>query len=358
MDAATRERYSSCGLEEALTVEAGATVMKRDAATGLCMKFEGGLCGIVREHGEKYLGDACFFYPRITRSLGQAVNMTATLSCPEIVRLALFGENPFEEGSTQMERLPENIRDYLPQGVTTAQAEALHRAFISAALRLEATPEQSALRIFTTAEALAQIAPAGWPCEAPRRLGCAEAALPACAPSNTDPIYLLQALCGLMVAAKYGHRPRLRKTIQEIERALHCAIRRDTLAIVSQPGTAEAVRQLHTQWQREWQADYAALLKRYLAMQVSLAIFPFGGFGRTLQQRAAIMGIRLATVRLGIMSLCHAANGAPLQTDVVRVIQSLSGLLDHLADAEFSLKIYSETGWLKGPRLRGLLEPE
>jgi hypothetical protein len=98
------------------------------------------------------------------------------------------------------------------------------------------------------------------------------------------------------------------------------------------------------------------LLKRYLAMQLSLALFPFAGFGETLPQRAAVIGIRMATVRLGLMSLCDAAHGLPAQKDVVRVVQSLSRFLDHLGSAEFSLKIYEETGWLKGPRLRGLLE--
>jgi len=41
---------------------------------------------------------------------------------------------------------------------------------------------------------------------------------------------------------------------------------------------------------------------------------------------------------------------------VVRIIQSLSRLLDHLGDPAFSLKIYAETGWIKEARMRGLLE--
>ncbi|MGH9343956.1 MAG: hypothetical protein ACRD19_09375 [Terriglobia bacterium] len=56
------------------------------------------------------------------------------------------------------------------------------------------------------------------------------------------------------------------------------------------------------------------------------------------------------------MSLCHAEQGAPPSDEVVRVVQSISALLDHLAEPDFSLKIYAETGWLKGARLRGVLE--
>lgn len=356
LDSGTRQRYADAGLEGSMVRENGATVMKRDPATGFCVKFEGGLCGIQLQHGESYLGDACNFYPRVTRNLGDTISMTATLSCPEIVRLALFGEDPFAEVSAHAERLPESIRDYLPAGIASAQATAIHRAFLNVALAEGDPPEQNLLRIFTASEQLAQIAPADWPAAVPACLQRSAGALPESAPRGTDSVYLLQALCGLMVAAKYTHRPRLMQTIQEMEAALHCAVRRDTLTIVSQPCSELAVRALHTRWRGEWQAQYAALLRRYLAMQVSLAILPFGGFGHTLPQRAAVMGIRLATVRLGLMSVCQAANGAPQQGDVVRIIQSVSGLLDHLADADFSLKIYAETGWLEGARLRGLLE--
>ncbi|MBY0406929.1 MAG: flagellin lysine-N-methylase, partial [Rickettsiales bacterium] len=66
-------------------------IMRKDPDTGYCIKLDGGLCGIHKQYGDRFLGDACHFYPRITRTLGSATLMTATLSCPEITRLALFG---------------------------------------------------------------------------------------------------------------------------------------------------------------------------------------------------------------------------------------------------------------------------
>lgn len=356
VDAATRRRYEANGLINVVTTEGGNAVMKRDPATGSCLKFEDGLCGIQAQFGEQYLGDACYFYPRVTRSLGGVVTMTATLSCPEIARLALFGGTPFEERSATLGRLPEKIRDYLPEGLTSEQAAEIHRAFIKAALMEDAAPERSFMRIFAVAESLAAVSPADWPRALPTDFQQAEAALPPPEPCETDAVYLLQALCGLVAAAKQQGRSRLMITIGEIENALHSAIRWDTLAIASMPDSAEATQALHARWRNEWQGSFAVLLKRCLAMQISLALFPFGGFGHTLGERAAIIGIRLATVRLALMSLCHATSGAPPRSEVVRVIQSLSGFLDHLAEAGFSLKIYAETGWLKGARLRGVLE--
>lgn len=356
VDTATRRRYEAAGLIDLVTIEGGAAVMKRDSETDACVKFEGGLCGIQHEFGEQYLGDACYFYPRSTRSLGNALTMTATLSCPEIARVALFGENPFDESREAVERLPETIRDYLPDGLTPEQAAAIHRAFINAALEEGVMPERSFMRIFAVAELLSRIVPVDWPGAFSSFFLQADAALPSPEPRATDAVYLLQALCGLVAATPYGPRARLIGTIHEIENALHSAIRWDTLAIASMPDSAEATQALHARWRNEWQVGFASLLKRYLAMQISLAFFPFGGFGHRLSERAAIIGIRLATVRLALMSLCQATAGTPESCDVVRVIQSLSGFLDHLAEAEFSLKIYTETGWLTGARLRGVLE--
>jgi len=351
----TRWREKAPDLFESVTGEGEAAIMRRDPKTDYCIKFEGGLCGIQRAHGEDYLGDACYLYPRAVRALGDQVSMTATLSCPEIARLTLFEDGAMDETRATASRLPQSLHDYLPEGLTVPQANAIHRAFLGTALREDLTPEHSFMHIFAAAESLARITTAAWPDAVPFYLQHAGASLPKPEPRATDPSYLLQALCGLIAAAKYVHHTRLIQTIGDIERALHVSIRWDTLAIAALPDAGHATESLHARWKNEWQAVFAPLLRRYLAMQVSLALFPFSGFGGTLPERAAIIGIRFATVRLALMSITGAANGKPSETDVIRVVQSLSRFLDHLAGAEFSLKIYTETGWLKGSRLRGLL---
>jgi lysine-N-methylase len=357
VDVPTQARYraEAPALLESVTGEGEAAIMRRDAKTDFCVKFEGGLCGIQREYGEQLLGDACYSYPRAARALGGEVSMTATLSCPEIARLSLLEDGAMEDGMVITERLPQSLHDYLPEGMTAPQAHAIHRTFISAALRGDVSPERSFMHIFAAAESLGRITPAAWPDAVPFYLAHADATLPQPQPRATDPSYLLQALCGLVAAAKYVHHTRLMQTIGDIERALHITIRWDTLAIATLPDSAYAAEALHARWKSEWQAEFAPILRRWLAMQLSLALFPFSGFGGTLAERAAIIGIRMATVKLALMSICGAAHGVPSQTDIVRVIQSLSRFLDHLAGADFSLKIYGETGWLKGARLRGLL---
>jgi lysine-N-methylase len=358
LDTATQERYRAHApaLLDSVAGAGESAIMKRDPKTDYCVKFEGGLCGIQRDHGELFLGDACYFYPRSARALGDVRTMTATLSCPEIARLALLqGDDAFADTEIPIDRMPLSLTDYLPGTLNSAQAMAIHRAFLAAALDDRAAPERNAMHLFTAATSLSRITATAWQGAVPFYLQHADASLLPPEPRDTDPVYLLQALCGLVAAAKYVHHVRLMHTIRDMEQALHVTIRWDTLAIAALPDSAHASASLHQRWEREWKARYAPMLRRYLAMQVSLAAFPFAGFGHTLPQRAAVIGIRFATVRLALMSVLQATSGAPAESDVIRAVQSISRFLDHLAEADFSIKIYEETGWLQQTRLRGLL---
>ena len=71
-------------------------ILKRDAKTDYCINYDGGLCKIHSAMGEEYLGDACYFYPKITREIGKENTLvSATSSCPAIVSLMLKLDNPF-----------------------------------------------------------------------------------------------------------------------------------------------------------------------------------------------------------------------------------------------------------------------
>lgn len=356
VDTETYKRYQTQPeLADAVTGNEGQYVMRRDATSDYCVKFEGGLCGIQNKYGEKLLGDACHFYPRAVRTLGSELTMTATLSCPEIARLALFHDDAFTAGTTSIDRQPETLHNYLPQELNSKQALTIHGQFVQAALDKNSSAERNLIRIFVVAESLSRISKDTWPDAVPFYLERADGSLPEPEPRDSDPVYLLQALCGLVSATKNVRPTRLAQTIHDMERALHVTIPMDSLKIAALPDSAHTVRTLYERWQNEWQAHFAPVLRHYLTAQLSLALFPFGGFGNTLTQRIAIIGVRLATVKLALMSACQLSPAPLAETDIVRVIQSLSRFLDHLADPEFSIKIYQETGWLQKRRLRALL---
>lgn len=57
--------------------------------TGCPLLTDSGLCSIQKELGESYMCRTCKIYPRIFSEIGDFIEFSLTLSCPEIARLAL-----------------------------------------------------------------------------------------------------------------------------------------------------------------------------------------------------------------------------------------------------------------------------
>jgi hypothetical protein len=88
---------------------------------------------------------------------------------------------------------------------------------------------------------------------------------------------------------------------------------------------------------------------------MSIALFPFAGLGTTLEERTTIIGVRFAIVKLALMAEAKTCGGVPDEAAVIRIVQSLSRFLDHLADPTLSLQIFHEAGWVRAARLKALL---
>jgi lysine-N-methylase len=359
VDGATQQLYASKAPEllDSITEDSTGCVMKRDETADRCIKLDGeNLCGIHKQYGDAFLSDACHFYPRVTRALGDAKVMTAVLSCPEIVRLALAQD----EGSSLLAieapaRMQRDVANSLPAGLSEQQAVAVHEAFLQAAGDATAKPERILMRMVSAAGSLSRVDVKSWPEAAAFYLAHADQRLPAPEPVETDPFFLLQALGGIVSATRKPERPRLTATIASIERALNTCFDWQTRAINTKPDSIERARSAAIFWNTHCAAHFAPILRRWLAMQISTALFPFAGFGNTILERATIIGVRFATLRLALMSACFEQSQVIPQEDTVRIIQSLARVLDHLADPTLSMQIYTETGWIHERRMRALV---
>ncbi|MCD6035038.1 MAG: hypothetical protein K0R63_779 [Rickettsiales bacterium] len=359
VDAPHKELYAQKAPEllEALDTGEADIIMKRDPKTGFCVKFSNGLCGIHQEYGEAFLGDACNFYPRATRQLGDNnALMGATLSCPEITRLALFGNDPFSIRKVDIPRVPHSIADYMPEVLSSEQSLEIIQAFLKAAEDTSATPEHIMLRLISISKSLEYMKPEQWPEAVPFYLRTADARLIPGETQQSDPYRLFQNLCALIAAAKIVGRPRLQETVDTIERALNVTMDWKSLEIRNNASDLSAYDTLKQRWESTAATACASILRRYIQSQLALAMFPFSGFGNTLSERAMIMAIRFATVRLALMAHVTPDGTLPDQAAIVQIIQSISRLLDHLADPTLSLTLYRDAGWLKESRMRGVLE--
>jgi len=348
VDAATLERYKTQAPELLAAVETDQDilVMKRDPATRHCVKMEDGLCSIHKKYGSDFLGDACHFYPRVTRNVNEKTLMTATPSCPEIVRLMLALQDPFAPIENTIERLPQTLKRY----ASDTDAGAVHHAFLQCALDETLSPEQALSRISSVARSMAMLDPNSLDQAVPLYLRLAGGRIPKPEEHPADAFNLLHALCGLIVASHKPISKRLQKTISDMELSLQAKLDWNAVAIMLGEGSSAALADVIKKWNP---AHYAHALRRYLAMQLSLNYFPYAGLGNDATERITIIGVRFATTKLAL-ACAHALQGDLPPEEMVRIIQSLSRFMDHLGDGSYSLSIYNETGWTKESRLLAL----
>lgn len=358
VDDATLKHYRDHAPELLDAVEAeadGTHVMERDSTTRYCVKMEDGLCGIHKKYGDRMLGDACHFYPRITRKMGAQTVMTATPSCPEIVRLMLSLDTPFSLSPASIDRLPHTLKNYIAEGMHEDVAMAVHHAFLTCALDESITAEQALARISNVARSMHRLDPQSLDQSVPLYLRLADGHIPTALPHPADPFNLLHALCGLIVASHKPISDRLARSIADMEHSLKVTLDWQHVNIALSPESPAALADMQQAW-KDAAAHYAHVLRRTLAMQLSLGLFPFAGLGSDAAERITFIGVRFATLKLAL-ACAHHQHGTLQETEIIRIIQSLSRFLDHLGDSAFSLSIYHETGWDKENRLLALFQP-
>jgi len=353
VDERTLQRYRTEAPELLAAVDMesdGIPVMRRDPTTRHCVKMEDGLCSIHKKFGSIMLGDACHFYPRATRQLGGRTLMVATPSCPQVVRLMLALDAPFAPVENEVDRLPQQMRDYLPQGMDSEVAARVHQAFLDAALDESISPEKALARIANVARSIPMLDARTLDQAVSLYLKLADGKLPKAEPQPADPFNLLHALSGLIVASHKPISPRLAKTIADMEAALGAKLDWQNVTIALSDKSASLSQEVRESFDSEY---YAHVLRRYLAMQISLHLFPFGGLGSDAAEKITIISVRFATIRLAL-ACAQMVQGGLEDEEVVRIIQSLSRFLDHLGDGAYSLTIYRETGWTSEARALAL----
>lgn len=340
-------------LHDVERVDSGGAIMKRDALTDACVKFEQGWCSLQIRYGEALLGDACHFFPRISRSIGETVFVSATLSCPEAARLMLAEEGAFELAPREPMRQPYSLKQYLPAELSEGEAFGLHGLFVGEAGNAAFRAEDNMLRISAVVQSLAMLPMAQWPGAAAFHFPRAEHRIPAAEPTAVDPFNLAHALQGLVQAGRGADRPRLKQTLLSISEVLGITFTGNGISLAND-SAARYLRMQH-HWNHGVGEALQPVLRRYLQAQMSAALFPFAGLGAHVRERTTIIALRMAMVKLALMAEASQCNAVPPEPVVIRVVQSLSRFLDHLADPTLSMKIFEEAGWVREPRLRALL---
>lgn len=361
-DQAHLELYQQEAPELLEAVNQEEMIMKRDATTDYCIKYDQGLCSLHKKYGEKFLGDACFFYPRVTKKLGSDITaMTATLSCPEIARLALYNlDSPFAEDSHTINRIPESTHNYMEDSngnsLTEEQITTIYQTFIDFAATEEIASHTVMMSIISVARSLEYQDQKVWHEAVGFLLKTAKARFLKPEPHIADPYKLLHAFCALIGVAKKNTVEGLMKVTNQMLEAFDSRMDWEKLTIENKASDFSAYDKLRDNWQKKAAKELEPILKRYIQSQLSISSFPFAGFGANLSEKSMIMAIRFATVRLALMAHVADDGTPPDQETVVRVIQTICRFLDHLGDPTLSVSIYHDAGWTKEQRLHALLQ--
>ncbi len=335
-------------LLDAVVVTGAQGVMKRAADTGACVKLEAGWCSIQRDYGPEFLSDACYFYPRVTRALGETLVTGGALSCPQTARLMLCEPDAFHLGLRKEIRTPYFLRNYLPEGFTGEEALDLHQAFLALAGDEQFSAAHNVMRVSAVARGLEMQPTSSWREAFALYVPMAEARIPPAEASAVDLFHLVQAMHGLMVASEAA-RPRLERLIAALAEMLGVRFTAEGGIELATDAASRVVKVLaHLRAQAP---QVQVVLRRYVQAQLSEALFPFAGLGENLSERMTIIGVRFAMTRLAYALLPEH----PTEAAIVEVTQTIARFTDHLADAALSLKIFRETGWVREARLRALV---
>ena len=371
VDAPTVKLYEKEAPElmDAVQEKDGGFIMKRNPETDFCVKFDDGLCSTHNEKGDKFLSDACHFYPRITRKFGDETIMSAALSCPEIARLSLLDNRTTPHASSAVfnldsatppqgwsdMRLPSEVKDYLPEGMESEKALSVTEALINMTNDESASPEKSIAKLVSISGSLARIETMKWSDAINLFIKIVDGRLPT-PESHEDDLYnIVYTLVALIHAFKKPVNPRLNEVISTMEKGLGININRETLVINSNPVTKSNYKKVKKLYEAPLSENHAKILRKWLQTQLAMSSFPFGGLGDTPEEKAIIIAVRFASVKLGIIAhkITHANDMS--ENEIIKIVQSIARFTDHLASPELSLNMYEELGWTREPRLMALV---
>jgi len=352
LDDTTFAKYKGTELENAVDYDGSnqeIRVMKRDPKTDYCVKFSDGICKIHEEKGAEMLGDACNFYPRVTRKLGDEHVMTATLSCPEIARLMLFENDATHITENETDRFPQTLKNYISEEFDAAAALKIHQSFLDACDE-DIPAEHLVARIYSASQSLSYINKNEWKDATAFMIKMADGKLRP--PENDDSgnLYkILQIFSGIIHATGKNRNERLMEVLGGIERALGVKIDWETLNLAQTD--PKAIAKTLENWQMH-KSKYDEILRHYIKSQLSFATFPFAGLGDNLPEKCKIIIFRFTLTRLGLMALPH---NNLAQEEIVKIVQSISRILDHIGDPKLLLSLFEQSGWTNDAKIRGLL---
>ncbi|WLG82421.1 flagellin lysine-N-methylase [Pseudomonas cucumis] len=271
-------------------------------AGGQCGALQGGRCQIHAQQGEQVLTDTCANYPRMYRRINGALVKSATMSCPEIARLGLFGDDPYQIVESHQDdfHLYGASNQAFP-GMDSSQWRSVIGFLLQMALSTQMSTGQVLLRLHWIATRLAALPHACWTEELPLEAAEYEPPIASSEEIIADP--LLIVLMNILNAS--GVPQALRQQI-----LCASAIEPGETPVQAQWTLKLAYRNLYRE---KAHGTLEPILKRFIAAEMTRTGFPFISstsagldYGVSLTEWANTLAIRTLTLRYLLLAHCDA----------------------------------------------------
>ncbi len=294
------------------------------------------LCTVHTKYGSDFLPNTCYFFPRNMRHIGENILVSATTSCPEIARLVLFSDDPFRIVDGDESRLPENVYNVKPEGVSEEDFLAVVQRFLAEATREDMDVELVMMRILIVSKMLDDYDITTWPKVINHLFELADfqyVAPPAQSFNQLDILLYISQLKDPGVARFDAAYNDAQKIFQiNIDRKLN-QVKNDISPAVKDAyyGSANAV--------------ISHCLKRFIASDLARTLFPYAWCDSdNAFEKAAIIAINFAMARLCLMGKIDENGNPPTEDEVVRSIQGIFRSQNHLTRNK--VDFYKEKGLL------------
>ncbi len=290
---------------------------------GHCVALEGGRCKVHAQYGEQALSNICANFPRMFRLINGSLVKSASMGCPEITRLCLFGDNPFHLNEIQQDDFHlADANNQAFEGLGAADWYAVVNAPLQLALAPELSAEQALMRVFDLASRLAPLPHSRWVESLPVLMADYRQATAQESPLAADPLLtvlmdilhapnVMEALPQRVLSAIAGETPEWRRAqLQPVYRDLY----RADVRTVLEP-----------------------ILKRFIAAEMTRTGFPFistssagQDYGLNLVEWGATLAIRTLTLRYLLLAHCDlSTQRAPARGEIVELVYRFCRAASH-----------------------------
>lgn len=290
-----------------------------------CSQFVDKLCAIQKKYGEEYLPDTCAFYPRTVRAVGDTLLVSATMSCPEIARLAIELDNPFDLVEKDLKRMPESIVNFKMDGESKDDVFYVMKRFLKETERKDITAQDVMMNILVASQMLDKFQAEYWRKVVDNVFAMASYAYIKPTEERVSKFQLMKYLAEV----KTRRPARWLRLFHDIEGLFRVKLNQDTL-------------EHEVFWDKEKQERYYNnpksqekidhIVKRYIAGEMARNIFPYAGTNGTYAfEKAMVIAVHSVLARLALISILDENGNCPAQEELIRVAQTVARGLNHVA---------------------------